>query len=980
MPGPSQRVPRGDTETRRAFQGISKTLETGVVLKTIFTTKGDIIAASAPSTPERLGVGADGAVLLGAAAASQGMKWYGGGADSEAFTRANLAAATAAITTNNQSLYVGTGGIGRDNPILTFAAGATGAVTSAGNLILDANRLQFYAATDYISSDAYGVMHLYAASIVYCETYFSVMPEDTATNGTPEYPSFDFYLTASIKPTTGGGAKNVVSVLRTTVDVTLDTSYDSAYLDIVPPNAAVPGTFTAEGVRIWHSDEGALDYLKLWHDATDAHVDAASGDLKLDVAGANVISVEAAVVTFAQALAMGANAISGVTTISMNNQLTNTLAIGTSPFVITSTTMSANLNADLLDGNHAAAFSVAAHLHDTQTLQHDAVNSDGGAFSFTTTGTVTFAKMLAVTSADACLLDLNPSATGTQTIIDITPSAAIATQAAEWEGISINGAALDPSQASVGIHAICIDLSGVSLTNTPHVDGIEITVPQQHHALHITEGNIFLDSTAGTTPASIYKAIQINPFVSALDASSEFHAIDVSVGSVTSGTVAALATGSFVDPIHQHVGTFATPSQTEYAARFPNGGAWADGIDGQNIFVANLDAIYIGAVAAFDALQVIMTTPATKSVEPKFYYYDTSLAWVQFVPVDGTEGFEQNGTITWNSAAFTNWKSDYDPGAADGSAGYYIKVTRNRVATPGTVTPTTVKLSASTSYYWDNAGAVSIANLYVPDGGTVGISGNELLTFNAAGNITVSGADLVLGQNAIQFWDAGVTIASHADGRLDFTADTSIDAHGTVNAYGDAYIAGTAVFSGISSHRIAGVIYAQWRSFADDGLHLELSETDGVGNHNLIICSRAWGYKNFDHNLLSTNPTLFIHSAINPDTANTQWISFTHDQTDGVIDVGTGVIKFADNAKMDSTNQLQFRDAAIYIASLDDGHLDLVADVSIDLNGAVVATSTVDAAGGFKDNGTPGVDGSFTAASGETVTVSGGIVTGIVAP
>lgn len=34
--------------------------------------------------------------------------------------------------------------------------------------------------------------------------------------------------------------------------------------------------------------------------------------------------------------------------------------------------------------------SASAHLHDGQTLQHDGVNSDGGAFSFATTGTVSF--------------------------------------------------------------------------------------------------------------------------------------------------------------------------------------------------------------------------------------------------------------------------------------------------------------------------------------------------------------------------------------------------------------------------------------------------------------------------------------------------------------------------------------------------------------------------------------------------------------
>ena len=42
-----------------------------------------------------------------------------------------------------------------------------------------------------------------------------------------------------------------------------------------------------------------------------------------------------------------------------------------------------------------------------------------------------------------------------------------------------------------------------------------------------------------------------------------------------------------------------------------------------------------------------------------------------------------------------------------------------------------------------------IADLFLDDGGQVGISGNELLTFNAAGNITVSGATLFMGANAI---------------------------------------------------------------------------------------------------------------------------------------------------------------------------------------------------------------------------------------
>jgi len=49
-------------------------------------------------------------------------------------------------------------------------------------------------------------------------------------------------------------------------------------------------------------------------------------------------------------------ALGGITTISMSGQLTNTLAIGISPFAVTSTTVNTNLNADLLDGVHGSTF------------------------------------------------------------------------------------------------------------------------------------------------------------------------------------------------------------------------------------------------------------------------------------------------------------------------------------------------------------------------------------------------------------------------------------------------------------------------------------------------------------------------------------------------------------------------------------------------------------------------------------------------
>ncbi len=52
---------------------------------------------------------------------------------------------------------------------------------------------------------------------------------------------------------------------------------------------------------------------------------------------------------------------------STSQQITSTLAIGTSPFAVTSTTVNTNLNADFLDGSHASAFMPAALAKDLVT-------------------------------------------------------------------------------------------------------------------------------------------------------------------------------------------------------------------------------------------------------------------------------------------------------------------------------------------------------------------------------------------------------------------------------------------------------------------------------------------------------------------------------------------------------------------------------------------------------------------------------------
>ncbi len=74
---------------------------------------------------------------------------------------------------------------------------------------------------------------------------------------------------------------------------------------------------------------------------------------------------------------------------------------------------------------------------------------------------------------------------------------------------------------------------------------------------------------------------------------------------------------------------------------------------------------------------------------------------------------------------------------------------------------------------------------------------------------------------------------------------------------------------------------------AHDFLKLIMGVNSAAASGNFIIVG-DFSTQDFDH-AVSPNPTLFIHSALDPDTSNNQWGSFTHDQEDFVITTGVNV-------------------------------------------------------------------------------------------
>jgi hypothetical protein len=183
-----------------------------------------------------------------------------------------------------------------------------------------------------------------------------------------------------------------------------------------------------------------------------------------------------------------------------------------------------------------------------------------------------------------------------------------------------------------------------------------------------------------------------------------------------------------------------------------------------------------------------------------------------------------------------------------------------------------------------------------------------------------------------------------------------------------------------------------WQLPAADGAANEIMYTDGAGNlawiapgaaavagadtqvqynaGGVMAAEAAFTY-NYGTNTLTTDhiqATIdFAPSAADGASLGTAALEFSdlYLADGGIIYLGDDqdvtLTHIADTGiRINSTMQLQFRDAAIYIASLDDGHLDLKADTQIDLNSAVYLNVCADAgadvnaflvrdAGGFID-------------------------------
>jgi len=173
-----------------------------------------------------------------------------------------------------------------------------------------------------------------------------------------------------------------------------------------------------------------------------------------------------------------------------------------------------------------------------------------------------------------------------------------------------------------------------------------------------------------------------------------------------------------------------------------------------------------------------------------------------------------------------------------------------------------------------------------------------LVAFNASGDVWINGVKTTVGSNIVDPTITGGTIDGTVIGGTTAAAGTfttlqantilqpdasgGADIGSTSLEWGDTYIGDRRLYIGADQDLVFGHnnSFGESRIYSDD-------------NSILYIKGSNWS-KNFDVAASQTNPTLFIFSAKNPDTDNTEWLSFAHDQTNAVFGLGSGAYTFPD--------------------------------------------------------------------------------------
>jgi hypothetical protein len=112
--------------------------------------------------------------------------------------------------------------------------------------------------------------------------------------------------------------------------------------------------------------------------------------------------------------------------------------------------------------------------------------------------------------------------------------------------------------------------------------------------------------------------------------------------------------------------------------------ATAPGVSAIGVLESQYDYILIGNQSPFTAMSVAFNLVASADCDLKFEYLDGNGFWDVFTPTDGTNGFTQDGDITWTFDDVLNW-SPYEISSIENT--YWIRIKRQASSSTVITTP-----------------------------------------------------------------------------------------------------------------------------------------------------------------------------------------------------------------------------------------------------------------------------------------------------
>ena len=201
----------------------------------------------------------------------------------------------------------------------------------------------------------------------------------------------------------------------------------------------------------------------------------------------------------------------------------------------------------------------------------------------------------------------------------------------------------------------------------------------------------------------------------------DIHVVDVAVSSSTNLAVEieALVAHPGVDVIAQYLGTPASLATAwEHDGSFNDRTAEFDStVTDVQIFDSDNDYILLASATVFDEINIILDTEASHTIIPVFEYIENDGAWIVFTPADDTNGFQQSGTIRYESDDLATWGvrtilEVTGSGAEDDY--YWVRITRTRNILPTSPIEDTIQVTAlGSKFKWDRNGDIYSSTIRV---------------------------------------------------------------------------------------------------------------------------------------------------------------------------------------------------------------------------------------------------------------------------